>query len=120
MDCRTWLRVYNSKAGRIEYGVKDLTLLNSEVETIKLFDQRDFMAINSSIREIEELDWGGYRATVLNTSIGRLAGVQARDSWYVVDGRFGSVATGGIVFNAREMSVINSTIKHMSAKVNCG
>lgn len=116
MDCRTWLRVYNSKAGRIEYGVKDLTLLNSEVETIKLFDQRDFMAINSSIREIEELDWGGYRATVLNTSIGRLSGVQARDSWYVLDGRFGSVATGGIVFNAREMSVINSTIKHMSAK----
>ncbi|XP_063841627.1 uncharacterized protein LOC135089662 isoform X2 [Scylla paramamosain] len=115
-ECRTWLRIYSSKVGRVEHGVKDLTLQDSEVDTIKLINQRDFMAINSTINEIEQLDWGGYRSTVLNTTIKRLAGVEARDSWYVVGGRFGAVASGGIVFNAKEMSVINSTINHMSSK----
>lgn len=115
-ECRTWLRIYSSKVGRVEHGVKDLTLQDSEVETIKLVNQRDFMAINSTIEDIEQLDWGGYRSTVLNTTIKRLAGVEARDSWYVVGGRFGAVASGGIVFNAKEMSVINTTINHMSSK----
>ncbi|KAG0726748.1 hypothetical protein GWK47_004203 [Chionoecetes opilio] len=115
-NCRTWLRIYDSNVGRVEHGVKDLTLQDTHVDTIKLLNQRDFMAINSTINEIEELDWGGYRSTVLNTSIGWLAGIHARDSWYVVDGRFGTVASGGIVFNAKEMSIINSTINHMSSK----
>lgn len=116
IKCRTWLRVYGSKVGRVEHGVKDLTLQDSQVDSIKLVNQRDFMAIGSTINEIEELDWGGYRSTVLNTSIHWLSGIQARDSWHVVEGRFGTVASGGIVFNAKEMSIINSTINHMSSK----
>ena len=43
--------------------------------------------------------------------------MQARDSWSVIGGRFGTVASGGIVFDAKKMYVINSTINHMSSKV---
>ena len=67
--CRTWLRVYDSRVGQVEHGVKDLTLVGSEVSYIRPHDQRDFMAVNSTITYIDALDWEGYRATVQNTSI---------------------------------------------------
>lgn len=115
--CRTWLRIYHSKVDTVAYGVKDLTLVHSEVSSINLVDQRDFMAINSTINSIEALDWEGYRATVQNTVVRRLSNVVARDSWYIQGAQFGSVASRGIVFNSREMSVINTTIDHIASQV---
>ena len=34
--CRTWLRVYQSRADTVNHGVKDLTLIESEVRWLRL------------------------------------------------------------------------------------
>ncbi|KAK3868385.1 hypothetical protein Pcinc_026212 [Petrolisthes cinctipes] len=115
-QCRTWLRIYHSKVDSVAYGVKDLTLVHSEVSSINLVEQRDFMAINSTIMVIEALDWEGYRATVQNTVVRQISNVVARDSWYIQGAQFGSVSSRGIVFDAREMSVINTTINHIASQ----
>ncbi|XP_042209804.1 uncharacterized protein LOC121857743 isoform X2 [Homarus americanus] len=114
MHCRTWLRIYNSRVDTVAHGVKDLTIVDAQVNTINLVDQRDFMAINSTIKSIEALDWEGYRGTILNTSIQRVSHVVAKDSWHMVESHLGYVTTDGMRFDAREMSVINSTISHMA------
>lgn len=113
-DCRTWLRVYNSKVDTVAYGVKDLTLVDTQVNTINLVDQRDFMAINSTIKSVEALEWEGYRGTILNTSIQRVSHIVAKDSWYILESHLGFVTTEGMTFHAREMSVINTTILHVA------
>ncbi|XP_071543302.1 uncharacterized protein [Panulirus ornatus] len=115
-DCRTWLRVYDSKIDTVAYGVKDLTIVNAQVNTINLSDQRDFMALNSTINSIEALDWKGYRGTILNTSILRVNHIVARDNWHIVDSHFGFVMTEGMMFNSHDMSLVNSTISHIASQ----
>lgn len=113
-DCRTWLRVYDSKIDTVAYGVKDLTVVNAHINTINLADQRDFMALNCTINSIEALDWKGYRGTILNTSIQRVSHIVARDNWHIVDSHFDFVTTKGMKFNSHDMSLVNSTISHMA------
>ncbi|XP_069178105.1 uncharacterized protein [Procambarus clarkii] len=113
-DCRTWLRIYNSKVDTVAYGVKDLTIVDCQVNSINLVDQRDFMAINSTINSIDALEWEGYRGTILNTTVLSVSNIIAKDSWHILESHLGFIATGGITFYAREMSVINTTISHMA------
>ncbi|XP_068214807.1 uncharacterized protein [Palaemon carinicauda] len=112
--CRTWLRIYNSQADSISHGVKDLTIINSQVNTINLAFQRDFMAINSTIRSIEALSWEGYRGTIQNTSVELISHVEAKDNWLVISSRLGLITPDGIVFKAKEMAISNSTISHIT------
>ncbi|XP_066957106.1 uncharacterized protein [Macrobrachium rosenbergii] len=112
--CRTWLRIYNSQADSISHGVKDLTIINTQVNTINLAFQRDFMAINSTIKSIEALSWEGYRGTIQNTTVERISHVEAKDNWLVISSHLGLVTPDGIVFKAKEMAVSNSTISHIA------
>lgn len=112
--CRTWLRIYNSRADTISHGVKDLTIINTQVNTINLVQQRDFMAINSTIKSIESLNWEGYRGTIQNTTIQRIHQIVAKDNWLIIGSHFGYITTDGIVFNAKEMAVTNSSISHIA------
>ncbi|KAK7065525.1 hypothetical protein SK128_008398 [Halocaridina rubra] len=114
--CRTWLRIYNSRADTIAHGVKDLTIINAQVNTINLVQQRDFMAINSSIKSIEALNWEGYRGTIQNTTIQRVSQVVAKDNLLIVGSHFGFVTSDGIVFKAKEMAVTNSSVSHIASQ----
>ncbi|CAL4068494.1 unnamed protein product [Meganyctiphanes norvegica] len=110
VDCRTWLRIYGSTADFVVNGVKDLTLIDSVIYTIRLSNQRDFMAINSVIHNIEMLEWRGYRGTIRNSSVGTIRSMEANDNFYIVDSQVKQILKNGIVFNSKEFKISNSTV----------
>lgn len=114
--CRTWLRIYDSQVETVGHGVKDLTLINSHANLIMLPNQRDFMAVNSSIKAIGALDWRGYRGTIQNSQLEFVSNVEANDNLWIIDSHIGHISYDGIVFNADELIVTNTSIGRVSSQ----
>nr|XP_027229991.1 uncharacterized protein LOC113821678 [Penaeus vannamei] len=114
--CRTWLRIYDSQVETVSHGVKDLTLINSHANLIMLQNQRDFMAVNSTIKAIGALDWIGYRGTIQNSQLEFVSNVEANDNLWIIGSHIGHISYDGIVFNAAELIITNTTIGRVSSQ----
>lgn len=114
--CRTWLRIYDSQVETVAHGVKDLTLINSHANLIMLPNQRDFMAVNSTIKAIGALDWIGYRGTIQNSLLEFVSNVEANDNLWIIGSHIGHISYDGIVFNAAELIITNTTIGRVSSQ----
>lgn len=100
----------------VAHGVKDLTLINSHANLIMLPNQRDFMAVNSTIKAIGALDWIGYRGTIQNSLLEFVSNVEANDNLWIIGSHIGHISYDGIVFNAAELIITNTTIGRVSSQ----
>ncbi|XP_076042869.1 uncharacterized protein LOC143026420 isoform X2 [Oratosquilla oratoria] len=109
--CKTWLRAYNTSLDYVAHGVKDLTLYGSFVREVRLKDQRDFTAVNSTIMHVEDVSWKGYPGVIRNSTIGRISKMTVKDDFTVYGSHIGKISSRAIsIQSPRKTEIANTTV----------
>ncbi|XP_064110636.1 uncharacterized protein LOC135218335 [Macrobrachium nipponense] len=115
-SCTFNLELLDSRADIISYGVDNLKLNHSTVDTLNLVDQRGFLALSSDITTVENLHWKFSKSDVLDTTISEVIQLRADSDWSVSRSRLDLIHKNGIVFNGTRMNVTDSSVKHVKPR----
>ncbi|XP_066956362.1 uncharacterized protein [Macrobrachium rosenbergii] len=112
--CGFWLQMYRSKADLISQGLKHLSIVDSNVNTINLSHLENFSAGNSSIVSVEGVTWEGSISYITNTTILRASNMICRSNWTVSKSHIDVVTTDGISFEGSSLFIVNSVIARIA------
>ncbi|XP_068214981.1 uncharacterized protein [Palaemon carinicauda] len=108
--CGFWLQIYRSKANLISHGLRHLSVIDSNVNTLKLKHLENFSVANSSIESIEGVSWEGTVSYIKNSTIIEASNMVCRTNWTVSDSHIDIVNSDGIIFEGSALFLINTVI----------
>ncbi|XP_064111086.1 uncharacterized protein LOC135218591 isoform X2 [Macrobrachium nipponense] len=112
--CGFWLQMYRSKADLISQGLRHLSLVDSNVNTLSLNRLENFSADNSSIVSVEGVTWEGSVSYITNTTILRASNMVCRSNWTVSKSHIDVVSTDGISFEGSSLFIADTVIAHIA------
>ncbi|XP_018007008.1 uncharacterized protein LOC108664825 [Hyalella azteca] len=115
--CRYWLRIKDSEATTLDFGIIDLSVENSDIASINLPELRQLLIDNSTVTAIDRAEIRVYPSVIQNSFIQDIFFVNISvASFTISNSTIGTIGPQSIIFNGYNLIFENVFIRNIKFK----